>query len=167
MPTYFDKENLYGVKVTIYPKNRFIRHKLIKNYLSPPIWVGKKIRLIIRFEKLNDFTEATNQNFWSEKAILEKLSNNIRNVDNITLLNAETVYEKEIDSQFISSEGDVEYKISSRYFPANSFYEKQAVPLYTANIKSNDWSMYGLKMSVLGGLLVAAIIALANWVLKL
>lgn len=154
MPKYFDKDDLHSVKITVYPKNRLLRPKLLKKYLSPPIWVGQKIKLIIKLEKLENFNEFPINIFWLGKAILEKLPNmDVTNIYNINFLDNEQILEKEIESEFISCEGDVEYKIGSRNVPAPSFHDRGAIPLYTANVKSGDWIKFSLILVALGVLI--------------
>ena len=55
MPTFFDMEDKNGVRITVDPKSILRGHKKLKKLFSPPISVGKNVKLIIKFEKLKKF----------------------------------------------------------------------------------------------------------------
>ena len=166
MPRYFDKEDKNGVRITIDPNNILYGHKKLKKIFSPPISVGKKVRLIIKFEKLKNFNEQ-NMDFWHGKSILEKLPNGKAvNIDNIVFLENEQIFEKEIESEFTSCEGDLEYKVGSRLVTPVGFYRKDAFPLYTANVRSKEWEKYwqrmaffiGIMMTIISGVILAIVL---------
>ena len=166
MPEFFDRDDEHGVRFTVDPKGILCGHKKLKNLVSPPISVGKNIRLIIKFEKLRNFNEQEKQ-FWFGKAILEKLpSRNVVNIENINFFKSdEQVFEIEHESEFTSSEGDAVYKVGNRHSIHLSFYSKDAFPLYTANIRSKEWKNYGRIMgvfwaiigTVIGGVILAKV----------
>ncbi len=158
MPRYLDKEDKNGVRITVNPKGILRGHKKLKNLISPPVPVGKNIKLVIKFEKLKNFNEPLIENFWFSRAILEKLpGRGVVNIENIKFLENERVFEKEIESEFTSCEGDAVYKVGNRHSIHLSFYSKDAFPLYTANVRSTEWGKRDLIIMIWGGAIVFVI----------
>ena len=155
MPRYFDKEDKNGVRITIDPDNMLYGHKKLKKLFSPQISVGKNVRLIIKFEKLKNFNEQNNMEFWHGNAILEKMpKGDAVNIENIVFLENEQIFEKEIESEFTSCEGYLEYRVGSRLISPPEFYAKDAFPLYTANVRSTEWNMRDWIILIFGGVIV-------------
>jgi len=153
MPRYFDEEDKNGVRITIDPKGIWRGHKKLKKIFSPSISVGKKAKLIIKFEKLKKFNEQDAQ-FWHGKAILKKMPKGKPVIiEIIKFLKNEQVFEKEIESEFTSCEGDMEYKVGSRLIIPPQFYAKDAFPLYTANVRSTEWNKRDLMLVIFGGVI--------------
>ena len=154
MPRYFDEEDKNGVRITIDPKGIFRGHKKLKKLFSPSISVGKKAKLLIKFEKLKSFNEQNNMEFWHGKAILEKMpKGNLEYITSIVFLENEQIFVKKLESEFTSCEGDLEYKVGYEKRHRTNFIHKDNFPLYTANVRSTEWNKRDVMMVIFGGVM--------------
>lgn len=152
MPTFYDKADIGGVKITVIPNNVLFR-RILKKF-SRPLVVGDTVDITLKLEKLNNF----DAHFWEKRKVISKLPE--RKEDYVAEINwgNKMVVEKRIQSIRIDCEGDIYYRMPKVVMSIYDFGSKDTISIYSASVENSDWKRNSLIAAIVGGIIVGIII---------